>query len=87
MWEHGTFTLDGIEFIYDAKVFEEGSPFGIDNGRISKLSIWKGIPEHLRSMNNLIVHYDRGWDVLPCNKLDREALYYVLLLYPTNQGG
>ena len=84
MWEHGTFIIDDIEFIYDAKVFDKGSRFGINNGRISKLSVWKGVSEELCSLDNLIINYDRDWDIRPrpCDKLDRRALEYILNLYP-----
>ena len=44
-------------FIFEAKLFDEGSEFGINNGRVSKLSI--------QDNNNWIVNYDRGWDIKP----------------------
>jgi len=45
----------GITFC--AKIFDEGSVFGIDNGRVSKLDIRQG--------GKIVVNYDRGWDVKP----------------------
>lgn len=53
MWSEGK--IDGYDFC--VKHFEEGSIFGIDEGRISKLNIRKdGID---------LCDYDRGWDVEP----------------------
>jgi hypothetical protein len=45
----------GITFT--AKIFDVGSVYGIDNGRVSKLDIRQG--------GKIIVNYDRGWDVKP----------------------
>lgn len=64
-WVHG---ICG-EYNFDAKLFDDGSQFGINNGRVSKLSIAKynGSPD---------VNYDRGWDlhVLPMLRLgDKEG--------------
>jgi hypothetical protein len=41
----------GIKF--EAKLFDNGSQFGINNGRVSKLDIRVG--------NSSIISYDRGW--------------------------
>lgn len=56
MWTKGT--IDGYDFWI--KYFEEGSEFGINNGRISKLSIRKNGKEY--------ANYDRGWDIRPADK-------------------
>jgi len=45
----------GITFT--AKIYDEGSVHGIDNGRVSKLDIRQG--------GKIVVNYDRGWDVKP----------------------
>ena len=54
------------KYKFQAKVFDEGSKYGIDGGRISKLSIWD---EDMRNKTNFfdscIVNYDRGWDIEP----------------------
>lgn len=85
MWKEGRFNIDGVKFFYSAKVFECGSEFGINGGRISKLSVWKSEGDYYcYPLNNLIINYDRGWDIKPrpCNKLHTKALEYVLSLYP-----
>lgn len=75
MWISGEFTIDGCNFRYEAKVFEEGSKFGIRCGRISKLEIRD------KDTNEIVVNYDRGWDIRPGRNLDKKALNYVLELY------
>jgi hypothetical protein len=50
MWSEGF--IDGYKFY--CKHYDEGSKFGIDGGRISKLSIRKDGIE--------VVSYERGWD-------------------------
>ena len=48
-WQFGT--IGGIMF--NAKVYDEPSDFGINNGKISKLWI------------DGMANYDRGWDKIP----------------------
>ena len=55
MWKHGE--LNGFKWCI--KVFEVGSEFGINNGRISKLWIQR------ESNGETVVNYSRGWDVKP----------------------
>jgi hypothetical protein len=64
-------------FKFEAKLFDYGSQYGINNGRVSKLSIY--MPEIIKPLsesNNLadnfrnffagcLVNYDRGWDIRP----------------------
>ena len=41
------------EYRFDAKVFDVGGKYGIDGGRVSKLSVRKG--------NDLVLEYPRDW--------------------------
>lgn len=52
------------------KLFAEGSEFGIEDGRISKLSIftYKKPEDRNTSKRKMQVNYDRGWDVKPKEK-------------------
>jgi hypothetical protein len=45
------------EIWFCAKAFDEGSVFGINKGCVSKLDIRRG--------GEIIVNYDRGWDIRP----------------------
>lgn len=52
--------IDNYTFV--AKLFDEGSEFGIKKGRVSKLSI------NLKNTSGFygcVVNYDRGWDIRP----------------------
>lgn len=66
MWTKGT--INGFE--YQVKHFEDGSTFGIDGGKISKLWIAKGGKEY--------ANYDRGWDVFPTDA-EAKAVYDALI--------
>ena len=62
LWKEGSIGIplkDGGNKIahYWAKVYDEGSEFGIDEGRISKLTI--------KIDGKTVVNYDRGWDIEP----------------------
>ena len=62
-WVAGT--VDKYNF--SAKLFDEGSTFGINDGRVSKLSIHdeKVRQEQMNFFVACIVNYDRGWDIEP----------------------
>lgn len=55
---------------YWVKHFEEGSEFGINGGRISKLQI--------KINGKTTCNYDRGWDIEPEDEPTRLA--YMILL-------
>lgn len=68
-FERGTNWCSGKigKYNFEAKLFDEGSTFGIKNGRVSKLAIWD---EEIRQkeqnfFKSCIVNYDRGWDIKP----------------------
>ena len=66
MWIKGT--IDGYNFFI--KQYDEGSEYGISNGRISKLEIWKE--------GQLFVQYDRGWSKKPSG-VQAKAVYEQIL--------
>ena len=79
-WAHGAVTVGHREYHYEVKHFDEGSQFGIDNGRVSKLRIIRVLPN--RKVKEVCA-YDRGWYVLPCqtNAADMAAYKAVLKKY------
>lgn len=81
MWKKGSVVIDGILFLYNAKVYEEGSKYGINNGRISKLSVVSDIYNEGWEWENAIINYDRGWDIRPETDLAKKVLNYFLELY------
>lgn len=68
-FESGTNWCDGTvgKYNFQAKLFDYGSDFGIDEGRVSKLSIWnQAVREEKQDfLEACIVNYDRGWDIKP----------------------
>lgn len=46
-------------FIYSMKRFDEPSEYGINGGRISKLTLRD------KDSGEFVVNYDRGWDMEP----------------------
>jgi hypothetical protein len=77
-FEKGENWVSGIvnngEYTFSSKLFDEGSVHGIDGGRVSKLTIREGT-----GWNNVIVNYDRGWDVEPEDEYEREIYESVLI--------
>lgn len=72
MWHEGTIGIpmqDGGYKIahYWVKSFDEGSEWGINGGRISKL------------MLKITANYDRGWDIEPDEGLPTQMAYSILL--------
>lgn len=53
------------DYTFNAKLFNVGSRFGIDGGRVSKLA--------MHYMGDCVVHYDRGWDIEPS---EEDMIYF-----------
>lgn len=58
---------------YWVKAFQKPSQWGIENGRISKLTV--------RIDGKITINYDRGWDISP-HEDDRESMiaYRILMM-------
>ena len=69
MWSKGE--IRGCKF--EVKHFEQGSEWGIDGGRISKLWVTKDGIE--------VASYDRGWDVLPATSEAQEITSEIIQRY------
>ena len=61
---------------YWAKVYDEGSIYGIDEGRISKLQI--------KIDGQTVVSYDRGWDIEPDENDEATMIAYSILIKEYN---
>ena len=70
MWKEGTVSVNGEIFHYWLKQYEEGSEFGINGGRISKLTIKRSGRE--------VYNYVRGEDIEPIDKNTETALEIIL---------
>ena len=73
MWREGTIIINKKGYRYWVKHFDEGSQFGIDGGRISKLMI--------KIDGQTVCNYDRGWDIEPTCKEAEMALCILLNNY------
>lgn len=62
-WMEGI--IEGCHF--DAEVYDAPSEYGINEGRISKLMVWKEVEEKgsRKVSRKLLANYDRGWDIKP----------------------
>ena len=61
-------------YTFRAKVYDAGSVHGIEQGRISKLQVWRGDRE--------VMSYERGWDQQPTSRRDRKVLREILAGFP-----
>ena len=80
-WHEGTIGIpqkDGSSKIahYWVKAYEEGSEYGINGGKISKLSI--------RIDGVWTANYDRGWDIEPDKDDEATQIAYSILLQNYN---
>lgn len=73
MWRKGVIRVEGVVVRYEVKVYDVGSKFGINEGRISKL--WLSVD------GKMVANYDRGWDVKPTCKAAEVALAILLKEY------
>ena len=70
MWKEGSIKIHDSIFHYWMKQYDEGSEYGIDGGRISKLMI--------KCEGRTVCNYDRGWDVKPTDARVQTALKILL---------
>lgn len=76
MWSKGVIGIpnkDGEGYTpcrYCVKYYDEGSKWGINGGRISKLEI--------RVDGKITANYDRGWDIEPQDEPSQLALSILL---------
>ena len=73
MWKEGSLKVHDSIFHYWMKQYDEGSQFGIEGGRISKLM--------LKRNGEVVCNYDRGWDIEPTCKEAELALCILLNNY------
>lgn len=81
MWHEGTIGIPikgGKTKVahYWVKAYERGSKYGINGGRISKLTI--------KIDGETVANYDRGWDIKPEDHDDAALIAYSILLMDYN---
>ena len=70
MWREGSIKIGEDIFHYWIKQYDDGSVYGIECGRISKLMIKRG--------GKIVCNYDRGWDIKPVDE-DTEFALAILM--------
>lgn len=73
MWREGSIKVKNGIFHYWVKSYEEGSMYGINGGRISKLT--------LKRDGKIVCNYDRGWDIEPADEDTETALAILMKQY------
>lgn len=73
MWHEGSIKVKNGIFHYWVKSYEEGSMYGINGGRISKLT--------LKRDGKIVCNYDRGWDIDPADEDSEIALAILMKQY------
>ena len=73
MWKEGCILINHRGYHYWIKQWDEGSKFGINGGRISKLMIKRD--------GEIVCNYDRGWDIEAVDTNTRVALQILLYDY------
>ena len=73
-WKEGVMRVpDGGIYHYWIKAYEAGSEYGVDGGRVSKLT--------LERKGQMVCNYDRGWDIQPVDEEAKTALEILLQQY------
>ena len=70
MWREGSIKIGEDIFHYWIKQYDDGSVYGIEGGRISKLMIKRG--------GEIVCNDDRGWDIKPVDE-DTEFALAILM--------
>lgn len=74
LWKKGqiAITTDLGEELYtwEAKVYDEGSKYGVNGGRVSKLQVCSGD-------SSCVCNYDRGWDIRPSSYAEWQIVNYI----------
>ena len=76
MWDIGEIKIGRKVISYQVKHYEEGSRFGIEGGRISKLWLFD------KADRTVLASYERGWDKKPRTAAARKA--YAMLIKEFN---
>lgn len=82
LWRGGRFAMAGAEFRWQAKVYDDESSFGVDNGRVSKLWVARlqELPDNGRYWQE-VAYYDRGWCTLPSTQEAKAAVAHILKMF------
>lgn len=62
--------VNGIvgDYLFEAKLFDDRSTYGINNGRVSKLCVYSMDRKGIMDWDKTFINYDRGWDIRPAKE-------------------
>lgn len=72
-WIEGVLRVESGSYHYWMKIYDAGSQYGIDGGRVSKLM--------LKRRGEIVCNYDRGWDTEPVDEETELAKEILLAQY------
>ena len=79
MWKRERFAIGDVRFIFEAKVCDEPSEFGIHGGRISKPMVVEDTGSDRALYDNPVIFYNREWIIEPDgNEIYERALAHIL---------
>lgn len=70
MWKEGSLSVNGEIFHWWMKAYDAPSRFGIYGGKVSKMM--------LKRSNQIVMNYDRGWDIQPVDENTKLAMELLL---------
>ncbi len=70
MWKEGSISVCGQIYHYWAKVYDAPGKYGINGGRVSKLTV--------KTDGKTVINYDRGWDIRPGTQEENAVLWIIL---------
>lgn len=75
MWKKEIVRIGEGVFYCECKVYDEGSVYGINEGRISKLYVRD------EKSRKVLANYDRGWDIEPVDETAAKIVDQLLKKY------
>lgn len=81
-WKDIRVTVNGVPYANaDAKVYDVGSEYGINHGRVSKLGLFRR--DYLTGrVSQWYANYDRAWDMEPKTDIDRACVLAIINAFP-----
>lgn len=81
LWKSFEVWVNGEPYAHaEAKVYEVGSEYGLNGGRVSKLGLFHRDP-YTHLVKEWLCHYDRDWDTEPKTDKDRACVLAILTLF------
>lgn len=81
-WQNIRVIVNGVPYAEaEAKVYDVGSEYGINHGRVSKLALNRR-DYRTGLISQWLAHYDRGWDREPMIDIDKACVLAIINAFP-----